>query len=176
MIRRVFAFIRYVFIFLREMSIANITVVKMVLSPTLKIRPGFISIPMTARGDFEVTSYANSITLTPGTVSVHIPDDRHAIVVHAIDVGDDPETLRQSCATVLEANILKWTRSEADQPGERRVAAVATGKEIAPSSERNPANPDKAEGPSGGSSSSNSDGVSDSDSASDTDPSAGDLK
>lgn len=158
MIRRVFAFLRYVLIFLREMWIANITVVKMVLSPTLSIRPGFISIPMTARGDFEVTSYANSITLTPGTVSVHIPDDRHAIVVHAIDVGDDPETLRQSCATVLEANILKWTRSADNVPSAARVAAAAVKE---PADGTKPVGPGDPAVPS---------------TDSDSDPSAGDLK
>jgi len=116
MTQRVFAFIRYVFIFLREMLLANITVVKQVLSPTLKIRPGFISVPMTVRGDFEVTVYANSMTLTPGTIAVHIPEDRHAIVLHAMDIGDDADAIRQSCTQVLEKNILLWTRDASNRP------------------------------------------------------------
>lgn len=110
MTQRIIALLKYVLIFLRELWNANIAVVKLVLSPELKIRPGFISVPMTARTDFEVTTYANSMTLTPGTIAVHVPDDRHAIVLHAIDIGDDADAVRRSCTEVLEHNILKWTR------------------------------------------------------------------
>ncbi|MEX2214094.1 MAG: Na+/H+ antiporter subunit E [Phycisphaeraceae bacterium] len=108
--KRFLNFVRFVGIFWREMLLANYQVIKLVLSPTLRIRPGFISVPMKAKGDFEVTTLANSITLTPGTISVHIPDDRHAIVVHAIDIGEDPENVRKSIQESLEANILKFTR------------------------------------------------------------------
>ncbi len=114
--QRILAFIKYVFIFIRELCLANFTVVKQVLSPELKIRPGFISVPMSVRGDFEVTSYANSMTLTPGTISVHIPDDRHAIVLHAMDIGDDPDAVRRSCTDVLEKNILMWSRDPSNRP------------------------------------------------------------
>jgi multicomponent Na+:H+ antiporter subunit E len=48
------------------------------------IRPGFIC-SLDATTDLEITSFANSITLTPGTISVH-PDDR-SIVIHAIGWG-----------------------------------------------------------------------------------------
>ena len=109
-LRRIFYAIIYLFRFAKELTLANYQVAKLVLSPQLPIRPGFVSIPLAARTDFEITSFANSITLTPGTISVHIPDDRHAIVIHAIDVGDDLEALRQSIKDSLEAPILRFTR------------------------------------------------------------------
>lgn len=109
-VRRIFYAIVYVFRFAKELTLANYQVAKLVLSPSLPIRPGFVSIPLDARTDFEITSFANSITLTPGTISVHIPDDRHAIVIHAIDIGDDLDALRQSIKDSLEAPILRFTR------------------------------------------------------------------
>ncbi len=112
---RLFNFIRYAVIFLKELVVANYQVTKLVLSPALKIKPGFLSMPMAATSDFEVTSLANSITLTPGTISVHIPDDRDSIVIHALDIGDDPDAVRKSIKTQLEANILRFTR-----PAEQR--------------------------------------------------------
>jgi multicomponent Na+:H+ antiporter subunit E len=115
---RLFYAVRYALIFIWELTKANIEVTKLVLSPTLKIRPGFLSVPMIASTDFEVTSLANSITLTPGTISVHVPNDRHAIIVHALDIGDDPDAIRERIQTALEANILKWTR-----PGNSQEAA-----------------------------------------------------
>ena len=108
--KRLFYFLRYVFIFARELTLANYEVAKLVLSPRLRIHPGFVAVPMDADTDFEVTSLANSITLTPGTITVHLPEERHVIVVHALNVTEDPETVRQGIKRELEANILKFTR------------------------------------------------------------------
>ena len=108
--RRLLYFLRYVFIFVRELSLANYQVAKLTLTPELQIRPGFIAIPMDADTDFEVTSLANSITLTPGTITVHLPEERHVIVIHALDVQEDAEEVRQGVKRELEANILSFTR------------------------------------------------------------------
>jgi len=108
--RQLYFAIRYILIFLKELTIANYQVAKLVLAPKLKIRPGFVAIPMDADTDFEVTCLANSITLTPGTITVHLPAERHVIVIHALDVADDPQAVRDSVKNALEANILKFTR------------------------------------------------------------------
>ena len=102
----------YFFKFMKELTMANYQVAKLVLSPAAKLKPGFIAVPLTAATDFEITSFANSITLTPGTISVHVSDDRKVIVMHAIDVGDDLDGLRQATKDSLEAPILRFTREE----------------------------------------------------------------
>ncbi len=116
MIRRLFWFVVYVFVFWRELIKANIEVVKLVLSPKMNIRPGFLAVPMDAESDFEVTSLANSITLTPGTISVHVSKDRKVIVVHALDIGQDCGDVRHGIKATLEYNILHWTRPKAQLP------------------------------------------------------------
>lgn len=100
----------WLFRFVKELAVANYQVAKFVLSPLEKINPGFIAVPLEARTDFEITSFANSITLTPGTISVHIPEDRHCIVIHALDVGDDLDALRRSTKDALETPILRFIR------------------------------------------------------------------
>lgn len=112
MIRRVVFAVAYFFKFMKELTMANYQVAKLVLSTTAKLKPGFVAVPLTAETDFEITSFANSITLTPGTISVHVPDDRSVIVMHAIDVGDDLESLRRATKDALEAPILRFTRPE----------------------------------------------------------------
>jgi multicomponent Na+:H+ antiporter subunit E len=112
MLRRAGCAVRYCFTFLKELTLANYQVAKLVLSPASKLRPGFIAVPLAARTDLEITLFANSITLTPGTISVHIPDDRRVLVMHAIDLGDDPDALRQATKDALEAPILRFTRKE----------------------------------------------------------------
>jgi multicomponent Na+:H+ antiporter subunit E len=110
MLRRIILAVVYFFKFMKELTMANYQVAKLVLSPSAKLKPGFIAVPLTAATDFEITSFANSITLTPGTISVHIPDDRKVIVMHAIDVGDNLDALRQGTKDALEAPILRFTR------------------------------------------------------------------
>lgn len=102
---------RYLAILLREIWLSAITVTKLVLGPLENLRSGFIALPMKARTDLEITTLANSITLTPGTITVHVEPAKHTIVIHAIDIGQDPEDVRKSIQTVLEKNILLWTRA-----------------------------------------------------------------
>ena len=102
--------VRYAGILLREIWWSAVTVAKLVLGPLERIRSGFIAVPMDAATDIEITALANSITLTPGTITVHVEPERRTIIIHAIDIGQDPEDVRQSIKTVLEANILRWSR------------------------------------------------------------------
>jgi multicomponent Na+:H+ antiporter subunit E len=118
MIRRVLAFLVFVAILAREICLASWAVVKLVLGPMDNVRSGFVAMPLEAESDLEVTVFANSITLTPGTITVHVSPDYDFLVMHAIDLGDDPEELRRAAKHVLEANILKWTRGPSTRKGD----------------------------------------------------------
>jgi len=102
--------IRYAFIFARALIKANIDVAKVVLSPHPTFRPGFLAVPMAAATDLEITLLANSITLTPGTISVHVVREHRIIVIHALDIGNDADAVRRDVQQTLEANILMFTR------------------------------------------------------------------
>jgi multicomponent Na+:H+ antiporter subunit E len=110
-VRGVVLWLRYLVILAREIWWSAISVAKLVLGPLERLRSGFLAIPMDARSDIEITTLANSITLTPGTITVHVEPAKNTIVIHAIDIGQDPEDVRQSIKSVLEANILRWTRA-----------------------------------------------------------------
>jgi multisubunit Na+/H+ antiporter MnhE subunit len=110
-VRGVLLWVRYLAILVHEIWWSAVSVAKLALGPMGRLRSGFIAIPMDAASDLEITVLANSITLTPGTITVHVePAERRTIVVHAIDVGHDPEEVRRSIKSVLEANILRFTR------------------------------------------------------------------
>lgn len=66
----------------KEIAKANIDVARLVLNPALPITPMMLRVPATQRTDVGKVIYANSITLTPGTVSVEVEDNE--ILVHAI--------------------------------------------------------------------------------------------
>ena len=65
-----------------EIIKANIDVVKLVLSPTLKISPTMVRVRASQETDLGQVVYANSITLTPGTISVDVANNE--ILVHAL--------------------------------------------------------------------------------------------
>lgn len=65
-----------------EMLKANVDVALLILSPTLHISPRVIRVKAGQRTGLGLVVYANSITLTPGTVSIDIEGD--TIVVHAL--------------------------------------------------------------------------------------------
>ena len=85
-------------------------VFKMVLTPDLsKLQPGFVAYPLTVERDFEISLLANLITLTPGTLSVDVSDNRKTLYIHAIHVPD-PDALREDIATGFERKILEAFR------------------------------------------------------------------
>jgi multicomponent Na+:H+ antiporter subunit E len=110
-VRAVILWLRYLVILAREIWWSAVSVAKLVLGPLDRLRSGFVAVPMDSETDVEITVLANSITLTPGTITVHVEPEKRVIIVHAIDVGHDPEEVRQSIRTVLEANILRFTRA-----------------------------------------------------------------
>lgn len=66
----------------KEIVKANVQVVKAVLSPDLEVSPTMVRIPSTPKTDMGKTMFGNSITLTPGTVSIEMSEDE--ILVHAL--------------------------------------------------------------------------------------------
>jgi len=74
---------------LREIVKANLTVARIVLNPKLPISPRVVRVHASQRGEGALVLFANSITLTPGTISLSTEHD--CIVVHALDkaLADD---------------------------------------------------------------------------------------
>ncbi|MFB6137966.1 MAG: Na+/H+ antiporter subunit E [Halobacteriaceae archaeon] len=82
----------YVAVFVWELVTANVDVAYRVLAPSMPIEPRVIEVPLRVQTDAAVTTIANSITLTPGTLTMDHDEERNALYVHAID-GRDPESV-----------------------------------------------------------------------------------
>lgn len=74
-----------------EIVKSNVQVAKIVLSPKLKLRRNLIEVSAEQKTQIGKVILANSITLTPGTVSVNLKDDR--ILVHALSFEGGEEDL-----------------------------------------------------------------------------------
>lgn len=91
---RVFAVVKLVFIFIRELILSNISVLKVILKPKLDIRPGIFALETELRKDWEITILANLITLTPGTLVVDVSFDNKTLYIHAMDIADKEEAIQ----------------------------------------------------------------------------------
>ena len=78
----------YLPLFIWECIKANIDVAYRVSHPDLPIRPGIVKVKTTLKSETGLTFLANSITLTPGTLSVDVDQERGFLYIHWIDVKD----------------------------------------------------------------------------------------
>lgn len=105
-VRRILALL---LLFLRELAKSAWAVAVTVMGPKMDVKPGIFAFPLTVDRDFEIALLANLITLTPGTLSVDVSDDRKTLYVHALDCSD-PEAVKRDIAEGFERRILEAFR------------------------------------------------------------------
>jgi len=104
---RVFWLLVYVPVFLYYVLRANLDVVYRALHPAMPIRPGIVKIKTNLKTDSAITALANSITLTPGTLTVDLTEDGF-LYIHWINVkSEDVEQATQIIAQQFEWFIQK---------------------------------------------------------------------
>ena len=102
--KRYFWFVIYLFIFVWECIKANLDVAYRVLHPAMPIRPGIVKVKTTLKSDMAKMLLANSITMTPGTISVDIIDD--FLYIHWIYIrSEDPEVYTPMITGAFEKYI-----------------------------------------------------------------------
>ncbi len=74
----------------KEIVLSNLSVARVILTPSLPIHPRIVSVSASQKTDVAQVIYANSITLTPGTVTLDVRDGN--LLVHAL-TSDSAEGL-----------------------------------------------------------------------------------
>ena len=92
-LRRPLQLLRYFAVLLYDIVVANLVVARLILGPTRKLRPAFIRLPLDLCSDFAIVVLANTISLTPGTVSADLSLDRRTLLIHALDVEDEAQAI-----------------------------------------------------------------------------------
>ncbi|MGE9214977.1 Na+/H+ antiporter subunit E [Exiguobacterium mexicanum] len=105
---RVLKLFKLFLIFCRELVVANIEVLRLVLSPKLKIQPGIFRYHTELDAGWKVSWLSMLITLTPGTVVVQVSDDNKTLYIHALHMPDK-ESLKQDIYDNFESNIKEAT-------------------------------------------------------------------
>lgn len=100
-------------IFPWELLKANWDMAKRALSPKMKINPGIVRVPVSLQSDYGQALLADSITLTPGTITMNVEDtttpggDRAYFFIHWIDVT---ELNRVKAGEIIKGTMEKWVR------------------------------------------------------------------
>ena len=87
-IRKPLSLLAYIALVLRDIVVANFVVAKQVLGPNRVLQPHFLEIPLTVTHPTAISLFASTITLTPGTVSCELSQDRRSLRVHALHTPD----------------------------------------------------------------------------------------
>lgn len=87
--------ISFAFYFLWQLILANVRVAHDVLTLRHHMRPGVLAIPLDVKTDIGITLLANVITLTPGTLSLDVSEDRKVLYVHVMYITDEEEARRE---------------------------------------------------------------------------------
>ena len=91
-IRHPLTLLRYLAVFIYDIVRGSFLVAWLILRGPSHLRPVFIRIPLALKTDLAISLLANTISLTPGTVSAHLAADKRTLIVHTIDTGD-PDAL-----------------------------------------------------------------------------------
>ena len=87
-VRNVPVLLRYLVVVMYDILIGSVRVARLILGRPSSLRPAFITIPLELETDLAISLLANTISLTPGTVSVLVSADRRTLTVHSLDTAD----------------------------------------------------------------------------------------
>jgi multicomponent Na+:H+ antiporter subunit E len=87
--------IGFAFYYLWQLILANLRVTYDVITPRHHMRPAVLAIPLDVTTDAEITLLANLLTLTPGSLSLDVSEDRKVLYMHVMNMIDEEQTRRE---------------------------------------------------------------------------------
>jgi multicomponent Na+:H+ antiporter subunit E len=110
-LQRLFKISKLIWLFIVELILSSIFVLKLVLMPKLDIKPGIFTYKTELAGDWEITVLALLLTLTPGSVVMEVSEAGDEFYIHAMDLEATKESLIRSLGK-YERAIMEVTRSD----------------------------------------------------------------
>ena len=87
-IRRLWAAVALLGIFLYDLIEASVAVARVVVAPRCANQPAIVAVPVDARTEWGVALFAYLVSATPGSTCLHVADDRRTLFVHFLDAPD----------------------------------------------------------------------------------------
>lgn len=108
-LRRAFAIIQLLWLFNWELLLSSYSVLKQIISPQLTITPGIFTYKTELKGDWEITTLALLLTLTPGSVVMEVSEEGDLFYIHAMDLEESKDAVIRSIGKFEQA-IMEVTR------------------------------------------------------------------
>jgi len=93
-------------VMLYDILLSNFRVAAQVLGPQQRLTPGFIWLPLDIDNIHGIATLTSLITLTPGTVSAALSDDRRYLLVHVLHL-ENPQALIDEIKTRYESPLMR---------------------------------------------------------------------
>lgn len=97
-VRRPLLLLRFTAVVLYDILVANVAVARLILGQQERLQPAFVVMPLELRSEVAISVLANTISLTPGTVSAYLSADRRCLIIHSLHTTAPDELL----ATIRE--------------------------------------------------------------------------
>jgi len=87
--------IKFFFVVVYDIVVANITVAKLILGSNDSLNPGFLEVHLDIEHPLGISVLASTISLTPGTVSSDLSFDRKILIVHSLHIIDEEAEIKE---------------------------------------------------------------------------------
>lgn len=86
---------RLLVVTLWDILVSNLRVAAQVMGKEERLNSGFIWMPLEINNIHGIAALTSMITLTPGTVSVALSDDRHHLLIHVLHIDDEAQLVAE---------------------------------------------------------------------------------
>jgi len=89
LIKKIYYVLEFTGFYLYNLAAANIFIAWDILTPKMRMKPAFMEIPVTLKSDFGLLLFSNLLSMTPGTISMDISEDKKTVQVHVLYYKSD---------------------------------------------------------------------------------------
>jgi multisubunit Na+/H+ antiporter MnhE subunit len=83
-IKRIYFALEFVVYYLYNLVTANLYIAWDILTPKMHMKPAFMEVPVKLESDFGLLLFSNLLSMTPGTISIDISEDKKTVQVHVL--------------------------------------------------------------------------------------------
>ena len=106
-IEKTYNIVAFIIFYIIKLVEANISIAYDIVTPKMQTNPGFIWVPLRLENNFGLLLFNNLLSMTPGTLSIDISEDKKSLLVHCLYSGKQNEVLEE--IEHIQNRIMKLT-------------------------------------------------------------------
>lgn len=83
-VKKIYYMLEFTGFYMYNLAAANFYIAWDILTPRMRMKPAFMEIPVTLESDFGLLLFSNLLSMTPGTISMDISEDKKTVLVHVL--------------------------------------------------------------------------------------------